>query len=191
MKTKTTAKPKPFRKLNAAQKRVAIAKDALSQIRRQKYDIASGTWLAIYPDMSIGDRLDAPAVQKLLLGKFKHKGERLTATCSCCAIGAACASAVRLFNRDDLDGGAGIDDWSDAVKVLSRYFGKRQMSLIEACFEHRTAAKEGNYGTTIFSAADWDVIEAFHSPPGEELEFEYTAVKIFRNIIRHGGTFKP
>ena len=187
MKNKTKA----FSRLSAAQKRVAIAKDVLKQIRVEQYNIQSGTWLGIEMDtanIAVGITMTPQDTQRFLLGLPIIKPIIEPPKCTCCAIGAACASAVRLGNTHAIQNGQLIEDFKEGMEVLNGYFSKKQCRLIEACFEKR-------YNNTPDGEpiSDEDVvrIDNFNSFGRRRRNDTERAVAIFTNIIKHKGEFKP
>jgi hypothetical protein len=123
-------------------------------------------------------------IQAALLGRF-HSKRTARAHCTCCAVGAVCASAVRLFNQNDLHGGEGIDDFDDAVEMLSKYFPEKQLALIEAAFEHRYRNFDALGSDELNERTYLDLEDFARGPDCKTLHAEALA------IIRNEGTFKP
>lgn len=183
------AKKQAFSRLTAAQKRVAIAKDILKQIAADLYYIEQGTWLNI-------DGVDTPEdtstqsqiVQAALLGgKRTVVIESKPASCTCCAVGAACASAIRLFNQDSLSGnledGFELPGYDEGSAILSKYFPLAQVDLMEAAFEQRTDSHHAD-------ASDAALQRAVEF--GDEYDNDTERLKaICKNIIKNQGDFKP
>jgi len=177
--------------LSAAAKRIAIAEDILKQIKAKQYNIESGTWLNINPvDMeeNLKNTTKAEMLQNVLLGgKHAVIMEAPPAKCTCCAVGAACASAIRLFNQDSLRGspkyGYEIARYSEGIKILNKYFPLAQVDLMEAAFEMRTDTHHKHA-----NQADIDDAVKF----GEEYNYDTDRlVAICKNIIKNKGNFKP
>lgn len=183
MPKKQLPKPKPFSRLTAAGKRVAIAKDVLKQIKVEQYKIKTGTWLEI-EDISNEDieaMLGESKTQSLLTGKPLQLP---AANCTCCAVGAACASAIRIFNNHELPTGE-INDLDEGREILHKYFPKSQIDQIEAAFEKRS--DEGDlhqYADEVQLSKAVAFGVRFHDPTER-------AKEIFTNIVKNNGTFIP
>jgi len=186
MKTKTKI---PFSRLTAAQKRVAIARDALKQIKAQKLEINTGVWCDIemeevYPDV---EKLDA---QALFLGRAAVPA--IQPTCRTCALGACLVSSVRLF--DDFKLKTSDLDVDEIYKQLKKFFPVGQLLLIESAFEQRdwtdrsTSARHGQNVEKHITEAENTTAENFGLTYKDDTE---RAEAIFKNIVRNNGTFKP
>lgn len=188
---KSASKPKSFSRLGAAEKRIAIANDILKQIKAHKYDIQKGTWLEVDPagneSPGAGEN-NSKIIQAALLGGRKTIViDTPAANCTCCAVGAACASAIRLFNQDTIPGsiekGFEMDGYDEGMKILEKYFPKAQVDLLEAAFEQRTDSHHRN-------AKDESLGKAVFFGNYEDNDTE-RLVAICKNIIKNKGTFKP
>lgn len=134
MKTKT----KPFSELTKAQQRVAVAEDAIQQIKAGRFKMEKGTYLR---------RLD---------DGMQHFNQELLLTgaeCGVCGIGAALCSLVRLDNKLDVKGRPS----SHQMKVrLLDVFSTKDISNIEHAFERWNFTsrfrqnKESNRAIAIF-----------------------------------------
>lgn len=175
MKKPKVTKPVPFNKLSKAQQRVAIAQDAIKQIKAEKYRIETGRWA----DIEIGTPEDLEEVpdidQNILLNGFAPIQRKIT--CTCCAVGAAFLSSIRLANKAVITDGA-VESLEESAAQLGNYFSKDQIELIEEAFEkgggycHTDTAKGVSFGR------DYD----------DETE---RALAIFKNIVKNKGEFKP
>ncbi len=155
-----------FKKANKARKRVLIAKDVISQILAKKFIIRSMLYVNV-PNQE-GETVDQNFV-------IKNK-------CECCGIGAAFVSALRLGNKYSTKLGVYSSELSPSQlhPLLERYFDKKQISLIEACFEKFTQ-EEG--------VEDKDeIITKFWKKYNNS---EDRAIGIFENIIKNKGEFIP
>lgn len=156
--------------MTAAQKRVAIAKDVIKQIKVRKLIISTGQFCDIYDD-GCPYRLG----KKELLRKMP--------VCHVCAIGAAIVSGIRLFNQleivdRDIDGNSQED-------MIKKFFSPKQAALIEQAFE----LGNGWYDDT-FSYKDKGRYTAVAF--GEKFkDSKDRAVAIFKNIIKNKGVFIP
>lgn len=187
---KTALKPKSFFRLSAAEKRIAIAEDILNQIKIGQYDIQQGTWLNVeFPDLNqlVEEnklkQTEGSMTQNMLLG-----GKRLVinipaANCTCCAVGAACASAIRLYNNYELKSGE-LSGFNEGHKVLGKYFTRKQIELFEAAFEKRSddsihkdcTEKELQRAVGFGKNYDTD---------------KNRAEAIFKNVVNNKGVFVP
>ena len=153
--------------MTKAQERVAIAKDAIRQINAGRYYVETGGWCSI-------DRTDT-INQELLTRRDRP-------VCNVCALGAAMASSLRLFNIGQI--GSGEASTWDVDQQLSRFFSPNQMTLIEAAFECRGTGL-GAFGGNV---SDAQIVATARLGI---LEDKSRALNIFRNIIKNGGTFIP
>lgn len=163
-------KPKPTRKprLTLAQKRVAIARDVLLQIRAKKYNISQGNFCLV---------LDWDKREPL----GKTELNRKKPVCKVCALGAAIVSSIRLYNKLNIIRGE-IIPGPDIEDMLLPFFAYDQMILIENAFE---------CGGGSFSAESADnKLEAIKFGEGYSNN-EARAIAIFKNIIKHKGEFVP
>lgn len=104
-----------FNKLSEEDKRVAIAKDVIKQIKAGKYYASTGTYVNLDVKLS-----DDTSLQK-------HFDE---ITCDVCALGGLFMSNVKFNNQctyNELGCGKFLD--------LLKYFSKEQLFLIEIAFE--------------------------------------------------------
>lgn len=108
-------KPKPFNKLTAAQKRVAIAKDVIDQVEAGKYVPFFG--------------------YAMIQGKneISQKVLKQNPECEVCAVGAAALSAIRLGNHFEFPHAHLVS--THIFKVLSKWFSSEQAGMIEAAYE--------------------------------------------------------
>ena len=177
-------KNKGFNLATLKEQRVAIAKDAIKQIKAEKFIAEAGTYLAIEDELGCktGDEL-----QKTL-NKRKNKG----AVCKVCGIGAAFISTVRLFDNYKIKE-AELDGWdssttllvehTDMRTLLKEYFSPSQLSLIECAFEQRSEyMKSDSY------KKDRKAATLFGNKYEDENE---RLLAIFENIVKNNGIFKP
>jgi hypothetical protein len=156
MKTKIS-----FNKMTAAQKRVAVCKDAIAQTNAGILKWESMTYLIVN-------------------GEIKSNQETFIRAkrCVACAIGAALCSLVRIDNKFEYK-----DNTPPAQPMKERLqdvFSENQLKLIEAAFERDI---EFAYGVPYVKKA----VKFGQSFVGNRNR----GVAIFRNIIANKGTFKP
>ena len=150
-----------FHKLSPAEKRVAIAKDALLQLRSEALIARCGTY--VYPS---GIKYPAPSQE--LSEQLPNLGQ-----CYVCARGALFLSAVRKGNN--FKTGSFIGEPTQVLKPLEkRYWSRPQIKKIEAAFE-------GFAGFKSKTCKFFDKYDNAHD----------RLVAILKNIIKNNGTFIP
>ena len=175
VKSAKASKPlkKPWSKMTAAERRVAVAKDVIYLLSRRKMVAEPGEYLDTSPVKS-----SSMSMRDILLANINKK-------CKCCGIGACFVSTARLNDKiildhlnQDRDGRlvtGGRDDFSRSCRGT---FSEKTLSQIEAIFEvwEYDANFPDVHGTT--SAP-------LHSiKPADRLRL------IMRNIINNLGQFK-
>ncbi len=165
----------PFNKLSKAAQRVAIAQDAINQIKAEKYYIKTGRWVNI-KIQTPEDLEEVPDIdQNILLNGFAPIQRKIT--CTCCAIGAAFLSSIRLANKAVITDGA-VESLKESVEQLGNYFSKDQIELIEEAFEkgfgycHTDGRRGRGFGCSYYDETE-------------------RALAIFKNIVKNKGEFKP
>src|SRR5688572_19550646 len=129
---KTTTKSK-WADMSKAQKRVAVARDVLKQLKIGKYNAEEGTWAEVF----MAKEFDEKKAIGCELQSFVKKAE----SCTVCGLGAVFVSLVRIDDRFKIrDGDVGYqrnfvlgDD--TLIKRLKAIFSREQLSMIEAAFE--------------------------------------------------------
>ncbi len=190
-----TIKAKSFSRLSAAQKRVAIAEDVIKQIRSGQYRIRAGQWLNFNEEQFNAPikEVKIPTQQRLLGGPIVIQQQCKPVGCTCCAIGAAVASSIRLFNEFELDED-GVESFSHALKQLKKFFTEPQLRLIESAFEQR-----GQTNSETGKPEGWDLDDEMGGREFARAYGRYSKIysdserahSIFQNIIKNNGTFKP
>lgn len=187
MKKTTTmsAKNKKFHALTKAEKRIAIAKDVLKWISKDKINPVKGTYVKLPGEFTSTISEESP------LDKVFE-----TEQCKACALGACFIAMVDLgnniklgdiFKRDEYDDSfeqERINDW-DMKNHLNKIFNKTQMDLIESAFE--TDDMSTNGGWKIPSPS---IQKAINLGYGYDENSDRLKV-IMKNIIKNKGTFKP
>jgi hypothetical protein len=155
-------------RLTKAQKRVAIAKDVLKQLKA--LNVVKGTYLRNY------------GLQLPRNDQAKQHINQISRGCEVCALGACFLSHIRLFNEVDVGTLAGrcgetvncVFAGSDLIDAeLHKYFTYDQLLLIEAAFEGWTG--EGYEARDFYDK---------HPDPKERLQ------AIMQNIVKNNGEFK-
>jgi len=163
---------KAFHKMSKKQKRIAIAKDVLLQIKKKTYVGYQGSYI-----QGLDSDLDSTELQECLLTDAPE--------CRVCGLGSAFLSLARLGNKVEIP----IDDTGsrDYHYTLDPIFGKKQRELIEATFE----------GWGLDSSYMDDPINdnpinyrhmKFYNKYIDDTE---RLAAIFRNVVKNDGIFKP
>lgn len=170
-------------KLTEAQKRVAIAKDVIAQVKAGKYQPKTG----LYVEM--------PRLKKADVGGDWQDVVKRTKTCEACALGCALLSEVRLFNNfpitedhKEIEDEAGYSYLADSARWRDRLraiFGAKQMSMIETAFECAECVDPRDDRDIFDPELDRAGNFCFNMDEGDRL------LAIMWNIVRNKGTFKP
>ena len=169
---------------------VKIAKDAIAQIKAERYSATCGEYLGMsLPIIKSDEDPNEIDLQTVLT-------DDNNATCHVCALGSLLASRARLNNSVILPFDNTI--YSDEVEVfadkdhcldgLRPYFTKRNLSLIESAFEltnlesvdYESEAEAEKYSIELYAATLFG--ERYYDE-GDRL------IAILRNVIRNGGSF--
>lgn len=171
MKTKT----KPFKHLTAVQKRVAIARDAIKCISAKRFKIQTGDWFRF---VNSDGEIDQTSLQSPRL------------KCTCCAVGAAMAASVRLFNECEIT--ASYANTKEAHDQTKKFFPIKQLELVEVAFERGKGYFGSHNPDSKSKLADKGRERIAAISFGKRFrKNKERALAIFRNIIRNKGTFKP
>jgi hypothetical protein len=118
-----------------AKRRAAIANDVIAQIKGRKYLAERQTYVAFQNTFEIQDAAEN-AGGDLQAGLKKLSPSK---PCTVCGLGSAFISAVRLFDKiqvnDVIDEYSGSFDVDNMRKKLREFFTKNELEVIEACFE--------------------------------------------------------
>lgn len=173
--------PKQIEKQNAAfhrmskkRQRIAIAKDVLAQLKREKYVAVRGSYVVSYDldQLSFQETDEHPFdLQEALLGNAPE--------CSVCGLGAAFCSMARLGDKVELE------DVPDIYEHLEPVFGMHQLALIEYAFEGCDSGYEGNNNLSEEEVAT--CVRFCKKWPDHDKRL----AAIFRNVVRNEGTFRP
>lgn len=164
---KVTADNKKFKKLSKAEKRVAVAKDAIAQLLTGGYQASPGTYVRI------GDKLGLESVF----------GQSIP-QCNVCGIGAALLSEFRLSGGcDALKEGYSNDtrNYYYTQGDDSKVFGGKTLRAMEHAFE-----REGRFGACGASGCTVCVADTLAFVENHEARL----YAILKNIIDNGGRFK-
>lgn len=176
-------KTKTVRRQTKAEKRIAIAKDVIAQLKAGTYRSSPGTYC----------EFNTKEVAKMDATKELQKELRKVTACNVCALGSLFVSDVRKHNNfkagkaelgyylDDAFGSEWINDSIDDSVIrerLSKLFSSEQLALIETAFE--TNDSFGADEDAAYTAIEFG--QAFDDP-SERM------TAIMTNIIRNNGTF--
>lgn len=169
----TEAFNKKFKAMTKPQKRVAIAKDVIAQVKLEKYRTTPGQYFS-YMSSDAADSCGGDAQQYLVGG----------GSCDVCALGAIFASTVKVKNTVTLVDADRQDNESIAY-YLKGIFDRKQLGLIEAAFEREHRFAETEAGCT-YEAAEAAVVFGLWYPENSK-----RMIAIMQNIVKNNGTFKP
>lgn len=174
---KTNTKKKPFHRLTAAQKRVAVARDAIAQLNQGRFIADHGHYISLDRKTTEAEVID----QKLLTS-------RKQITCRVCVTGAAALSYIRKFNRKTLPGEFCMSQ--DVAGILSKVFTPAQLGLMEIAYEGQLHGM--HFTCPDFNAGQRaeDFREKYKGGTYAQADND-RVVAIFQNIIDNKGTFKP
>lgn len=190
-----------FESLSPENKRVAIAKDVIAQMKINKIDPCSG----VYFDIN-----DGPEDQEISLQKYLPE-----TTCNVCALGALFYSHIKFNNKVTYKNYYDVATSDLIVNKLKDYFSFEQMCMIETSFEGfnievfdeivRYNNLSGIVGSPSY-ANRYDTIddelklrlqesflyyEHLSSKDTKERYENFRLFQIMSNIIRNNGTFVP
>jgi hypothetical protein len=183
-------KNKAFRRMTAAQKRVAIARDVIAAVQSQKILALSGTYVK-HSGIDFNCVHEETSLQDLLK---QNEGR----CCEACAVGSILICAAKRFNKvsvgdvvdfgyaDRSEAGIGLGDRKCFVKFLEKYFSKEQLVLIEAAFERKLTGLSLVYSEFTKSEEFQRSVQKY-----QDKSLSEALVAIMRNIIRNKGTFVP
>ena len=180
-----------------AKARIAIAKDVIANLDVGRMTAAQGEYF------HLGDV--TPGVDDTFEGvTLAIKQPRGGTSCRVCAIGAACVSAVGLYDKapeaeDDWQSYNNVDE-NTMRDVLARYFSRDQLGLIECAFERSIGFALGSDSPRAYLARDFGlaardrIIPSAVSPNNyiTNPEADEAILRaIMQNIIKNDGTFRP
>ena len=173
MKTKTN-------RLTKAEKRVAIAKDVIAQVKKKKFEATRGTYFC------------APASNIHTDGKVQLQDILPEISCQVCGIGSLFASKVNLYNNCTLGevsykayGVRKIDaERGELIERLRDLFSRHQLDIIEAAFEGRFIATDHKINN------HEEYLAATKYPKMlKKRDAASVMIAIMQNIIHNEGTF--
>jgi hypothetical protein len=193
------------KKLTKVERRIAVVKDAIKQIKLNKYAAKAGEVVSPLGELHTLAHEDIPA-QEVLKNLLKRKDG--VPICKVCARGALLVSTIHkendfiLSDFNNCDMSYGEDGMTD--KRLEKLFSGRQLALIEQAFE------EGNehfWDSTIGDPENEEYYKRYALNSGHLSEKEIKKctifhdkkfnndtdrlLGIFKNIVKNKGIFKP
>lgn len=185
-----TKKPiKSFSRLTKSEKRIAIAKDVLAQIKLKTFVAKEGVYLNVNFKNSIKfkeqDKLETCQLNTLIQDN--------KVTCQVCALGSVFTSHVNKTNHLKYNEVYLNEDQPEMQDRLKNIFSINQLNLIECAFEKRVISDDGDY------IEKWDGIRYVMTEIGQKaVKFGKShrgntkrLVAIMENIIKNKGEFKP
>jgi hypothetical protein len=172
-------KERLFQKMSPAQKRVAIAKDVLAQIKSGKIIPQIGNWIRLLPISITYDDLD-DQLRDVMVTNETH--------CSACAVGALFVSTV-YFKDKITTGEADVtrgSDWNAIADYLKDLFPIVDLALMEYAFEMGNSAS--GYCPVESEAIAFGNAEAFGRAIGSNT---MRMIAIMKNLIANKGRFVP
>lgn len=172
------------------QKRVAVLKDAIAQIKAKSYNVKSYTGYVNADGGTLDDEIEKLAeVCEIVEGKEAHEVElkkymnkliNPKKPCQVCAKGALLLSNIRKFNNFSLEDAnhRGLNRNAFAGGAIYKLFGEANCDLMEKYFE-----LDGGYG----DEHDDNIEEWRKKYPDDDERL----IAIFKNAIANNGTFKP
>lgn len=201
MKEKIITRERPqARNTKKGLKRIEILRDAIAQIRAEKYNITPGTYVAFDGDTDKDDQLEAIASACEMLEPGSSKKEKAadiinklvtkTRPCDVCAKGALMISSIRKDPTLKLASIAEVAFTDGDVVEITDVFEQDNLNLMESYFEENTHHVDAD--TIENSGKSWDEVEKDidkwsrkYKQPGDRL------IAIFKNAIANDGVFKP
>lgn len=182
-----------FKKLTKSQQRVAVAKDALKQIKIGRYYIDP---YSVFTSPGIGTMLRKGEVsyedelQKVLVKYFKKSKKN---TCEVCQRGALLTSLVRLDNNflvNQRELGGMFSVYSTTDKRLMKVFEAEQLELVEQVLMNPKGHKA--FWLKYLPKVNREVFLEEYATGCKitHKQSEKIAVAILKNMVRNNGTFK-
>jgi hypothetical protein len=163
-------KQKPFGKLTKAQKRVAIAKDAIKQITAKSLTVESGRYVVLPNNVAVLNQTSA---------------RRMKGPCRVCQIGQAIVCGIKLFNETSTESIEGSET-NRAMKLVTRWFSEESAVAMEGSFENQDNWVTEN--RVVFAYDKLLRIAAFRK---RHKTYRARSVAIWKNVIRNKGEFVP
>lgn len=193
---KITISNAKFNKMSKANKRIAIAKDILTQLMKRVYKATPGTYTLFRTKENVSEFGGSYNEDKDLQANFEKDIEN----CDTCALGACILSIARLGDSLTF---ADVDNRNaKATKKIKSIFEPNQLALIETAFE-KTYDNFGFWSTQESGTSLWSTsvkiggqLTTEQADAAVSFGRRYSSDKsrliaIYQNIIDNKGTFKP
>jgi hypothetical protein len=165
-----------FKSLTKAEKRIAIAKDILQQIKLKKYIPYSGSYITFKNYYNINNELDIQA-------NFDK------AQCNCCQLGACIMSLTKFENKLKFSDIQYAESDNKSWKMLEKIFTPRQIAIMEYCFEGDEGGSK--VAEDFFKyELDKETIEKCDEFKNKYFSDEDTMKAICNNLIKNKGEIK-
>lgn len=156
-----------FDALSPAERRMAIARDVLAQLKKGRLVARADIYVNTMPGSTIS-----------VVGDAQEVADNPGLRCTVCAIGSAVVSAVGLF--DQVPEFASLHDLAEQhyrYAYLSLFFSEEQQALMEAAFEMKLIGLASSSTPGVFRAI------AF----GQRYDTDDKRLRaIWRNVLRNG-----
>jgi len=174
-------KAKPFRKLTAAQKRVVVARDAITQLRMRTLRATPGNYISQDALTKVVETLvdpyefgDSFKTQKAVLKLRK---------CGVCAKGAAAICAIRKYDGVDYSGLSALS--GGHMESIDDIFPQDMLDDMESAFEVEGLLAEGTTvrNATLYGYDSTRIFGIRFKNPHRRL------IEIFKNVVENRGEF--
>jgi hypothetical protein len=185
---------KQFTRATPAQKRVMIAKEAISLIEAKKLIPQGGHYVTFDGKDTSGDYGWIGWIERFSRNDLKTGFKNETLSCQVCQIGQAIVAGTILFNKIKVPTIRGANP-EIAAGFVQRWFTPKTIILMECAFEDSLGSQqmeeqyqEDGYGDKITSYAEQERAHNF----GQRYDYEDDrSIAIWKNVIENNGEFVP
>lgn len=193
-----------FNEMNAAERRIAIARDVIKALKSKKIKAQNGSLVTL--NKRSYDKAKVPITNQL--SDFLPQ-----VSCNVCALGGIFVCSVNRFDKLKFDNAfTPIYDFSlfsdkmdinydISMKYIHRFFSKKQLAMIEMAFENGTGIYRCFYDSIredFIALGEAKKAKVTNQDCKKCLEFysKYKKasdrmIEIMKNIIKNNGEFKP
>lgn len=160
-----------FKSLSPSEKRIAIAKDVLFQLKKGRYSASAGNYVSFHQRHENNEDVQS-----------NFNGIR----CEVCAVGSAVMSCIKFTN----DATFHQVKWDDekVYEKLTKYFSKKQLCLMEYAFEGFTEQHgKANDWNIAITPSERSKTLAFYE---KYFDTDLRLKAIWNNVINNKGVFK-
>lgn len=172
--------------MTKVERRIAILKDVLKQLKDEKYKAKTGVYVELPRDLWNLQRREAYEPASFPKSSAQTCLINSTKSCKVCAKGAIFLSLVRKENKVSL-----VDLMRTSVREskTNRLFGERNLDKIEAAYEKWVYKDIGSYTRQKRSTGKLQLdIQKFSNKYPDKRD---RLVAIVKNAIKNEGIFKP